>query len=75
MAKETSNGSSFKNPFRFNEQVNTILLIMFLAVVVVLFLNGGRCFTAKQQKSTTIKKEQIVERADSIPSDSIVNLH
>ena len=24
MAKETSNGSGFKNPFRFNEQVNVM---------------------------------------------------
>lgn len=78
MAKETSSGSGFKNPFRFNEQVNIILLIMFLSVVLILSLKGcGTCLFDKSENIPVVNEQQDGHEVacDSTQSDSLTTVH
>lgn len=71
MVKETSNKP--RKSIQFNEQVNAILLIMFLTVALIISLKGcGKCFISKTHD---IKNEQVgrnVAEADSTENDSII---
>ena len=67
MAKDTSNKSSFKTRLYFNEQVNFILLIMFMAVAIIITIKGcDGCLSPKENLSTQTKE-------GLIPSDSLAN--
>lgn len=69
MAKETSN-KPFK-PIRFNEQVNVVLLIMFLTVAIIISLKGcGTCLIDRSQNIKNVTTDKIVAEADSTMSDS-----
>ena len=74
MAKDTSDTTGVKSPIRFNEQVNTILLIMFLAVVVILFLKG-RDRDGMIRYDETNQVQELVVTNDSIQNDSLTILH
>lgn len=75
MAKDTSNKPFFKNSVRFNEQVNAILLIMFLTVSVILCVKGcGTCLFQKDQSKQDNITENGVVTSDSIKSDSIISV-
>ena len=76
MAKDTSDTSWVKSPSRFNEQVNAILLIMFLAVVVILFLKGCDSDALKMIKyDETNPEQELVVTNDSVQNDSLTILH
>ncbi len=73
MAKETSNKPCCL--IRFNELVNAILLIMFLAVVIILSVKGcGTCLIGKSQDIQKVQNENIVAEADSTKNDSIIDV-
>ena len=75
MAKETVNGSGLKNPRRFNEQVNTILLIMFLIVVVVVSVKGCKSKTYPIIDSYDSQTEDSYDKNDSLTQDAILNTY
>lgn len=76
MAKDTSDTSGVKSPIRFNEQVNAILLIMFLAVVVILFLKGCNKDALKMIRyDETDQEQEFVVTNDSIQNDSLTIIH
>lgn len=75
MAKETTSGTGFKTPQRFNEQVNAILLIMFLSVVIILSLKGcGNCMFTQKENENAVQEESVV-KSDSLTNDSILNIN
>lgn len=70
MAKETVNSSGLKNPRSFNEQVNNILLIMFLTVVAVVSVKGcGKCDAYSKVKDC---EEDCFVKNDSLIQEAIV---
>lgn len=72
MNKDNSNTSGTKSTRRFNEQVNVILLIMFLAVVVILSLRG--CRTRLFDGSVSGNQshaDQMSQQGDSTQIDSL----
>lgn len=73
MAKETFNANNYKSPRRFNEQVNTILLIMFLTVVLILSFKGCGTHFSDANRISTQDKSTLV--TDSTTSDSLNNNH
>jgi len=69
MAKETSNKPF--NPIRFNEQVNAILLIMFLTVAIILSLKGcGISYIDRSQNINKVRTDKSIAETDSTMSDS-----
>jgi hypothetical protein len=76
MANDTSNTPRFKSPHRYDEQVNIILLIMFLSVVVILSLKGcNACVIDSTQSATESKNKEIVVEGDSTHNDSLTIVH
>lgn len=69
MAKETSNKPF--NPIRFNEQVNAILLIMFLTVAIILSLKEcGISYIDRSQNINKVRTDKSIAETDSTMSDS-----
>ena len=73
MAKDSSN-----NPFtqfRFNEQVNAILLIMFMTVAIILSLKGcGTCLLNKSQYTPASQTDGSIVVNDSASRDSTITI-
>ena len=75
MASETSSSPSTKHSRCFNEQVNTILFIMFLVVVTILFLKGCKTETLiKREKIEDIKESTIIGN-EAVQRDSIKSIN
>lgn len=73
MAKDTSNKPFI--PFRFNEQVNAILLIMFMTVAIILTIKGcGNCLLDKSQSTQESQTNKNTIVNDSIKSDSTITV-
>lgn len=70
MAKDTSNKSYFKTRLHFNEQVNCILLIMFLAVALIITIKG--CGGNLYPKVQSLQTKEGVIQTDSLQNDSVV---
>ena len=76
MCKDKSNTSGTKTTRRFNEQVNVILLIMFLAVVVILSLRGcGTQLFDGGVSGNQSHVDQMGQPADSTQIDSLSNFN
>lgn len=73
MAKDTSNTSGIKHRVRFNEQVNLLLIIMFLAVVSILFIKGCSIGSVDGDTGKEIK-ENVAQNNDNTQRDSITNI-
>lgn len=72
MAKNVNN-TYFKTHMHFNEQINFILLIMFLSVVLIISLKGcgGQVCPTLDSKQESQETQSVVT-ADCTANDSIV---
>jgi len=66
MAKETHFG------YRFNNHVNTILLIMFLAVLFVLSTKGCGTSSSSYMQDSANKNSDTVNKVDTTSHDSTI---
>lgn len=74
MANETSSSPSTKHSRCFNEQVNTLLFIMFLIVVLMLFVKGCKTDTLIEREKSEEVKESTRIGSEVVQRDSITSI-
>lgn len=70
MTKEISNNTFFRTRKHFDEQVNFILLIMFLSVAVIITMKGCGGTICSNDKPVLHTEENIIQ-SDSVSKDSV----